>query len=126
MAVIEEGKNLGDLLKYEIDRNFCRETVTVASGQNLKFGTVVGMKTATGEVKIVSIASQETDGSDEVVGIILEDVNATDGAKKAVTISIGAMVAYDSLIFPEGATDAQKKAIIKGLFQRAIRVVKTV
>jgi hypothetical protein len=126
MAVIEEGKYLGDLLKYEIDRNYCRETVTVASGQNLKFGTVVGMKTATGEVKIVSIASQETDGSDEVVGIILEDVDATGGAKKSVTISIGAMVAYDALVFPVGATDAQKKAIVKGLFQRAIRVVKTV
>jgi hypothetical protein len=126
MAVIEEGKNLGDLLKFEIDKNYCRETVTVASGQNLKFGTVVGMKTATGEVKIVSIASQETDGSNEVVGIILEDVDATGGAKKAVTISIGAMVTYDCLVFPNGATDAQKKAIVKGLFQRAIRVVKTV
>jgi hypothetical protein len=126
MAVIEEGKNLGDLLKFEIDKNYCRETVTVASGQNLKFGTVVGMKTATGEVKIVSIASQETDGSDEAVGILLEDVDATGGAKKSLIISIGAMVAYDCLVFPGGASDAQKKAIVKGLFQRAIRVIKTV
>jgi hypothetical protein len=124
--VIEEDNRLGDLLKFEIDKNYCRETVTVASGQNLKFGTVVGTKTATGEVKIVSTASQETDGSDEVVGIILEDVDATGGAKKSVTISIGAMVTYDCLVFPSGATDAQKKKIITGLFHRAIRVIKTV
>jgi hypothetical protein len=124
--VIEEDNRLGDLLKFEIDKNYCRETVTVASGQNLKFGTVVGMKTATGDVKIVSIASQETDGSDEAVGIILEDVDATGEAKKSLTISIGAMVAYDCLVFPVGATDAQKKVILKDLFQRGIRVIKTV
>jgi hypothetical protein len=124
--IIEEDNRLGDLLKFEIDKNYCRETVTVASGQNLKFGTIVGMKTATGEVKIVSIASQETDGSDEAVGIILEDVDATGGAKKSVTISIGAMVAYDCLVFPGGANDSQKKKIITDLFHRAIRVIKAV
>jgi hypothetical protein len=124
--VVEEDNRLGDLLKFEVDKNYCRETVTVASGQNLKFGTVVGTKTATGEVKIVSIASSETDGSDEVTGIILEDVDATAGAKKSVTISIGAMVAYDCLVFPNGATDAQKKKIITGLFHLAIRVIKAI
>jgi hypothetical protein len=124
--VIEEDNRLGDLLKFEIDKNYCREAVTVASGQNLKFGTVVGTKTATGEVKIVSIAAQETDGSDEVTGIILEDVDATGGAKKSVTISIGAMVAYDCLVFPAAATNVQKKKIVKELFQRAIRVIKAI
>jgi hypothetical protein len=123
---IEENNRLGDLLKFEINKDYCRETVTVASGQNLKMGTVVGMKTATGEVKIVSIASQETDGSDVAVGIVLEDVDATVGAKKALTISIGAMVAADCIIFPAGATDAQKKKILKDLFGRAIRVIKTI
>jgi hypothetical protein len=124
--VIEEDNRLGDLLKFEVDKNYCRETVTVAAGQNLKFGTVVGTKSATGEVKIVSIASQETDGSDEVTGIILEDVDATAGAKKSVVVLGAAMVAYDYLVFPAAATDAQKKKIVKELFQRAIRVIKTV
>jgi hypothetical protein len=123
---IEENNRLGDLLKFEINKDYCRETVTVASGQNLKFGTVVGMKTATGEVKIVSIASQETDGSDVAVGIVLEDVDATSGAKKALTISIGAMVALDCLVFPAGANDTQKKKILKDLFGRAIRVIKAI
>jgi hypothetical protein len=43
---IEEKENLGDLLKFEIDKNYCRETVTVAAGQNLKIGTIVGDGTA--------------------------------------------------------------------------------
>jgi hypothetical protein len=123
---IEEDNRLGDLLKFEINKNYCRETVKVASGQNLKFGTIVGMKTATGEVKIVSIDPEEEDGSDEAAGIILEDVDATGGAKKSVTISIGAMVTYNCLVFPSGTTDTQKKKIITDLFHRAIRVVKTV
>jgi hypothetical protein len=124
--VIEEDNRLGDLLKFEVDKNYCREAVTVAAGQNLKMGTIVGMKSATGEVKIVSIASQETDGSDEAIGIILEDVDATSGAKKSVILFGVAMVVYDYLVFPAGATDAKKKEIIKGLLQRAIRVIKTV
>jgi hypothetical protein len=123
--VIEEGNRLGDLLKFEIDRNYCRETVTVASGQNLKFGTVVGIKTATGEVKVVSIASQESDGSDTPIGVILEDVDATSGAKKGLVITIGALLAQDCLIFPTGATDAQKKKITTELYYRGIRVAKT-
>jgi hypothetical protein len=124
--VIEEDNRLGDLLKYELDKNFCREAVTVAAGQNLKMGTIVGMKSATGEVKIVSIASSETDGGDEAIGIILEDVDATGGAKKSVILFGVAMVVYDRLVFPAAATDAQKKKIVKELFQRAIRVIRTV
>ena len=49
----------GDLLKFEIDKNYCRETVIVAAGQNLKPGTVVGIVATTGFAKIVSIDSEE-------------------------------------------------------------------
>ncbi|MDR1334788.1 MAG: head decoration protein, partial [Holosporaceae bacterium] len=101
MAVIEEGKNLGDLLNWELDRNYCRETVTVASGQNLKLGTVVGIVAATGFAKIVSVDPEEEDGSDTAVGVILED--ATSGAKAAVIIARTAIVIADGVIFPAGA-----------------------
>ncbi|MBR1734553.1 MAG: head decoration protein [Alphaproteobacteria bacterium] len=56
--------SLGDLLKYEADKNYCREVMTVASRQNLKMGAVIGIKSATDEIKIVSISDEETDGSD--------------------------------------------------------------
>jgi hypothetical protein len=123
--VIEENNRLGDLLKFEADKNYCRETFTVASGQNLKLGTVVGIKTATGEVKIVSIDPEEEDGSDTPIGVILEDVDATFGAKKGLVITIGALLAQNCLVFPTGATDAQKKKITTELYYRGIRVAKT-
>lgn len=40
---IEEKDRIGSLLKYEADKNYCREVVTVAEGQNLKMGTVLGI-----------------------------------------------------------------------------------
>jgi hypothetical protein len=124
--VIEEGKNLADVLNWEIDKNYCREVVTVASGQNLKLGTVVGIVTGTGAAKIVSVDPEEEDGSDVAVGIILEDANATSGAKNAVIVTRGATVLADGIVFPNGVTDAQKKKIIKDLDARGILVRKTV
>jgi hypothetical protein len=123
---IEENKNLGDLLKYETDKNYCREVVTVASGQNLKLGTVVGIKTATDEVKIASIASQETDGSDVAVGVILEDVDATGGAKKALMIARDAIIASGAVVFPNSASADQKKKIKKDLEARGLVIRQSV
>ena len=46
MPVITEGLNLGDLLKYEAPNLYSRDRITVASGQNLPLGTVLGIVTA--------------------------------------------------------------------------------
>jgi hypothetical protein len=99
--------------------------VTVAAGQNLKLGTVVGIVTATGAAKIVSIDPEEEDGSDIAVGVILEDVNATSGSKKSPMLARGAIVADSVTVFPAGTTDAQKKKIIKDLETRGIITRKT-
>ena len=117
---IEENNRLGDLLKYEADKNYCREVMTVASGQNLKMGTVIGIKTATDEIKIVSIADDETDGSDSAFGVLLEDVDATSAAKKALVIARDAILAGDYIVFPNDATADQKKKITKDLEKRGI------
>ena len=122
---IEENNRLGDLLKYETDKNYCREVMTVASGQNLKMGTVVGIKTATDEIKIVSIANEETDGSDSAFGVLLEDVDATESAKEGLIIARDAILARDYVVFPTDATDEQKKKITKDLEKRGIVIRKS-
>ena len=122
---IEENNRLGDLLKYEADKNYCREVMTVASGQNLKMGTVVGIKSATDEVKIVSISDEETDGSDSAFGVLLEDVDATSAAKKALVIARDAILASDYIVFPNDATAEQKKKITKDLEKRGIVIRKS-
>ena len=122
---IEENNRLGDLLKYEADKNYCREVMTVASGQNLKMGTVVGIKTVTDEIKIVSIDDEETDGSDSAFGVLLEDVDATSAAKKALVIARDAILASDYIVFPNDATADQKKKITKDLEKRGIVIRKS-
>jgi hypothetical protein len=123
---IEENKNLGDLLKYEADKNYCRETVIVVEGQNLKLGTIVGIKTETDEMKIVSIAGEETDGSDVAVGVLLEDVDATSGAKKALMIARDAIVASCAVVYPPSVTPEQKKKIAKDLEARGLVIRQSV
>ncbi len=122
---IEENNRLGDLLKYEADKNYCREVMTVASGQNLKMGTVVGIKTATDEIKIISIADEETDGSDLAFGVLLEDTDATSATKKALVIARDAILASDYIVFPNDATADQKKKITKDLEKRGIVIRKS-
>jgi hypothetical protein len=127
---IEEKENLGDLLKFEIDKNYCRETVTVAAGQNLKLGAIVGIVIATGAAKSVYLPTGDEDevldGSETAVGVLLENADATSGAKKSLMIARGAIVAENSIIFPDGATEDQKKKIIKDLETRGIIARKAV
>ena len=122
---IEEKNRLGDLLKYEADKNYCREVMTVASGQNLKMGTIVGIKTETNEIKSVSIAENENDGSDLAFGVLLEDVNASSETKNALVIARDAIVASDCVVFPSDATPDQKKKITKDLEKRGIVIRKS-
>ena len=42
MTVAIEPNNLGDLLKFEAPSLYSREEITVAQGQNLTLGTLVG------------------------------------------------------------------------------------
>ena len=122
---MEENNRLGDLLKYEADKNYCREVMTVASGQNLKMGAVVGIKSATDEIKIVSISDEETDGSDSAFGVLLEDADTTSAAKKALVIARDAILASDYVVFPNDATADQKKKITKDLEKRGIVIRKS-
>lgn len=108
--MIEENERIGALLKYELDKNYSRDVVTIAAGQNLTLGSVLGTVTADGTYKIVSIASPETDGSDTAKGILLQDVDATDADTKALILSRGAIVSEKALVFPTGTSEDQKKA----------------
>ena len=120
---IEEKNRLGDLLKYEADKNFCREVITIAKGENLKMGTILAFDTGD-QCKMVTLstADGEAKNTDTAFGILLEDVDASTEAKKALTIARNAIVASDYLIFPDGATDDQKVKIKKDLEDRGILV----
>ena len=111
MPALEEPFNLGDLLKYEAPNLYSRDRVTVASGQTLTLGTVLGLVTATGKVK--QIDPSATDGSQYAAGVLMQDVDAhladrTDG----LMVARHAIVADHALQWPTGITLAEQQAAV--------------
>ena len=109
MSAITESQNLGDLLKYEAPNLYSRDRVTVAAGQTLLLGAVVGIEATT--TKVVQLDPAATDGSEIAVGVLAADVDAaasdrTDG----ILSSRHAIVADHALIWPVGITPIQKAA----------------
>lgn len=114
MPVITEGLNLGDLLKYEAPNLYSRDQLTIAAGQNLALGAVIGIDTLTEKVKALDPAA--TDGTEIAAGILTAAVDATlidrpDG----VVITRHAVVADHALTWPVGITAPQKAAAIAQL-----------
>lgn len=117
MPSITEPKNLGDLLKYEAPNLYSRDRVTVASGQTLALGTVVGVVTDTSKLKVLDPAA--TDGTEIARGVIANDVDAALADRDdGLLIARHALVARNALVWPSGisaelkaAAEAQLKAI---------------
>ena len=115
MTAITEPLNLGDLLKYEEDAlHYSREVATVAAGQKLTLGTVVGRETLSAKLK--QIDPLATDGSQTQVGVLLVDVDATlvdvDGA---LLLNRHAVLASNCVVWPAGITANAKAAANESL-----------
>ena len=125
---IEEKNNIGSVLKYELDKNYCREVVTIASGQNLKIGTVLGLSNgkytasvncstigdvnASGDLSITGNLSI-TGGTIAVTGGTCTISGATLGIDDG-TLSLSADRVFASAVLLEDvdATSADKKALV--------------
>jgi len=109
MPVITESQNLGDLLKYEAPNLYSRESVTIAAGQNLKLGSVLGQASMDG--KFHALNPTATDGTEIAVGVLANDADATlIDRDDAILIARHAILARHALIWPAGITLAQKAA----------------
>jgi hypothetical protein len=121
MPTLTQAPNLGDLLKYEAPNLYSREQATVAAGQNLPLGAVVGRVTATAKLKALDPAAG--DGSEVAVGVLALAVDATlIDREDAILIARHAIVARGALIWPAGVTTAQRAAAIAQLEARGIVV----
>ena len=125
MPAITEGLNLGDLLKYEAPNLFSRDQVTVASGQTLPLGAVVGIVTATGKVK--QIDPSATDGSQYAAGVLMQPCDAAlIDREDGLMVARHAIVADHALAWPAAITAAEKLAAIAQLKSLGILVRKGV
>ena len=112
--VIEEPNNLGDLLKYEAPNLYSRDLATVAAGQQLSLGTVVGLESATN--KLHALDPTATDGTEIAIGVLATDVDATlIDVDDALLIARHAIVASAAIVWPAGITAAEQAAAISQL-----------
>ena len=114
MPALTEANNLGDLLKYEAPNLYSRDRVTVAAGQNLALGTVVGSVTATGQVKVLDPSA--SDGTELPSGVLLGAIDARLADRPdGLIVARHAVVADTALIWPAGITPAEKNAALATL-----------
>ena len=125
MTPITEQNNLGDLLKYEAPNLFSRDQVTVASGQTLPLGAVVGIVTTTGKVK--QIDPSATDGSQYAAGVLMQPCDAAlIDREDGLMVARHAIVADHALTWPAAITVAEKQAAVLQLKSLGVLIRKGV
>jgi hypothetical protein len=98
MSSIDQGNTLQDILKWEMGDNFSRETVTVASGQDLDLGAVIG-KIAIGTVPTTGTKDAGNTGGGTCTSV-------TGGTKAKVGVyTLTCIVAGATGIFAVGDPD---------------------
>lgn len=101
MPVLTMAPTLGDLLKFELNASFCRETVTLKAGTSYLLGAVLGKITATDKYRLAPAAEVVGDeGAEVALAVLIEAVDATGGDKTGLIVARGpAIVSKASLIF---------------------------
>jgi hypothetical protein len=112
MPTLTMSPTLGDLLKFELNGNYCRETVTLKSGTNYALGSVLGKITATTKYRLSPDAEVIGDeGAETAVAVLIETVDATDTDKTGLVIFRGpSIVSKAALVFDGSVDDATKTA----------------
>ena len=90
MTTLTMAPTLGDLLKYELNANYCRETVTLKSGTTYPIGSVLGKITASGKYRLSPAAQVVGDeGAETAVAVLIEPVDASAADKAGLVVARG-------------------------------------
>lgn len=106
MRVQEMGPGTGNYIVSEANGTRSRDVVTIAAGQSLLPGAVLGKITASG--LYTAVAPAATDGSESAAAVLYAAVDATDAEKPGVVTARDAEVAGHALIWPAGTTTQQE------------------
>ena len=102
MNVLTKLPSLGDVLKYEVNPNYTRDTITLLVGMPYPVGSVLGKITASGKYKLAT--SGGTDGAQTAVAVLLYPVDATLADAQGIVVARGpaivsrAALAYDATV----------------------------
>ncbi|BBO92057.1 head decoration protein [Desulfosarcina ovata] len=113
MSSITESNYLDDFLKWESDKNYSREKVTIASGNSISCGEVLGIVTASG--KYAAFDQDGADGTETAAGIAIADYDASEADVEGVAIVRDAIVIEDNLTFPSDIETAEQATAMASL-----------
>ena len=106
MPVLTASPTLGDLLKFELNASYSRETVTLKAGTSYPLGSVLGRITANGEYRMSPATEVVGDEAAEVaVAVLLEAVDATDGAVPGLIVARGPVILADGALVFDASVD---------------------
>lgn len=106
---------IADLVLVEVNPAWSRETV-ILTGDLIQPLTVLAH--VGGKYQAIDFAGNG--GAEKAVAVAYEKVDASTGDKKGVVLARGAVVDVVGLVWPAGATDAQKAAALTDLEARGI------
>ena len=107
MSVLTQPSTMGDVLKYEVNPNYTRETVTLLSGMAYPVGSVLGRVTASGKYKLAT--SGGSDGAQTAAAVLLYAVDATLSDAVGIVVVRGpAIVSRAALAYDASVDDGAK------------------
>lgn len=106
MTVLTALPTLGDLLKFELNASYTRETVTLKAGTSYPLGSVLGRITASGEFRLSPAAEVVGDeGAEVAVAVLLDTVDATDAAVTGLIAARGPVILADAALVFDASVD---------------------
>ncbi|MDT8858168.1 head decoration protein [Paracoccaceae bacterium Fryx2] len=107
MTVLTQPPTMGDVLKYEVNPNYTRETITLLAGMPYPVGSVLGRITASAKYKLAT--SGGTDGAQTASAVLLYAVDATLADATGIVVARGpAIVSRAALAYDATVDDAAK------------------
>lgn len=115
MPVLVATPTLGDLLKYELNASYCRETVILKGGTSYPLGAVLGKITASSKYRLSPAAAVPGDeGAETAVAVLTQAIDASVGDAIGVAVARGpvivseAALAFDASVDQAAEKDAKK------------------
>ncbi len=121
MTVLTEGSHTGEFLVTTANGTRSFTQGTLAAGNNMIAGGVVGKITANGKFKIHDPSA--TDGSEAAAGILFAATNSNSGDAPCVVVDTDAEVNGAEISWIAGISTADKTAGIASLLSAGIKVL---
>ena len=124
MPVLTKSPTLGDLLKFELDGNYCREIVTLKAGTSYALGAVLGRITASDKYRLSPAAEVTGDEGAEVASaVLIEAVDATAGDRTGLVVVRGPVIVSKAALVHDASVDQPAEIAAKHVELAAAGIV---